>query len=218
MRRLWVVLSVLTLAVTFGSIGTRAGTSTVTLDLSSPITVTFTAGGSDVSIAPSSGATSGGLGVFLGAVSYSLMGGPVALTNVVSSAPFADYTAASTPITFLLNGGSLLTGSINLVNLSELGSVVSTIADLNVTGGTICTVDLICGSNVGDILLNFTLPSGFPPGFLPTTSGNTQATLLGGTGSIGKFGGLVTPEPGSLLLFGTGLLTLGQILRRRLHT
>lgn len=218
MRRLMVVLAVLTLGVMFGSMTARAATSTVTLDPSSPITVTFTAGGGTVSFAPTSGSASGGPGLLAAAMSYSLSGGPVALTNVVNSSPFAGYTASGAPITFDLNGGALLTGTIDLVSAAEFPgsggvSIVSTLADLNITGGTICA-HIVCGDDVGNVLLNLVLPLGT---FLPNTLSNTQATLVGGTGTIGSITLLgTTPEPSSMLLCGTGFLLFGTILRRRL--
>lgn len=47
------------------------------------------------------------------------------------------------------------------------------------------------------------------------TLGSESFTILGSTGSSGSGGG-TTPEPGSLVLFGSGVLGVGAILRRKL--
>jgi hypothetical protein len=212
MRKLIIVLVVCALGVGFGSMTASAATSTVTLDPSSPITVTFGTGGSSVSFAPTSGAASG-TGLFAGTLSYGLSAGTVPLTQVFSSPPFAGYTATpETPITFVLNsmGGPLLTGTIDLTNLTQLSStVVSTVADLDITGGTICS-HITCGDDLGSVVLNLAVPNAF----LPTS--DLSSTVLGGTGILGSFAAIsATPEPSSILLFGTGLLAVGGILRRR---
>jgi hypothetical protein len=211
MRKLIIVLVVCALGVGFGSMTASAATSTVTLDPSSPITVTFGAGGSSVTFAPTSGVASG-TGLFAGTLSYGLSAGTVPLTQVFSAPPFAGYTATpESPITFVLNsmGGPLLTGRIDLGNLTQLSStVVSAVADLDITGGTICS-HITCGIDLGSVVLNLAVPNAF----LPTS--DLSATMLGGTAVLGSFTALATPEPSSILLFGTGLLAVGGILRRR---
>jgi PEP-CTERM motif len=217
MRKLMFVVGVLTLGVLFSSMTATATPSTVTLDPSSPMTVTFSSGGGTVLFAPTSGPTSAGTGLLATAVSYSLAGGPVTLMNVISSAPFADYTVPTptTPLAFELNGGSLLIGTLDLVSLAEFPglhgvSVVSILGDLDITSldGTVCTPTCPSGGNV---LLNIVLPIGT---FLPTSAG-TQGAVIGGTDSLGPLTS-TTPEPGSMLLYGSGLLALGVALRRRL--
>lgn len=214
MRKLMVVLFVLALGVTFGSMTASAATSEVTLNLSVPGTVSFGAHGSSVTFSPSSGMATGGTTLLASSLDYGLSGGPVSLTNVISSSPVAFFTeSGGSPITFDLNGGALLAGTIDSLTVMETGGLVTTIADLNITSGSICTVHLVCGTDVGQVILNLALPT--VSTFLPSQPSTTSATLLGGSATIGSFSSLVTPEPSSILLFGTGLLALGGILRRR---
>jgi PEP-CTERM motif len=73
------------------------------------------------------------------------------------------------------------------------------------------------------------------PGFTPILPGGTSRVLIistnatnftagnasvidGGVSTVASFEPSATPEPSSLLLFGTGLLSLGCAIRRKLHS
>jgi hypothetical protein len=97
----------------------------------------------------------------------------------------------------------------NLLGLT--GTILPTTIDRSLGGDTI-------GFNFGLI--------GFPPG---TSTFNlvieTNATMFGsgllsfidgGTATVNGFAPTMTPEPASMLLYGTGIFLIGGILRRRL--
>jgi hypothetical protein len=112
-----------------------------------------------------------------------------------------------------------------LTNCSDLSTLPS---------GTTITFQ---GSNVGACSANATADcsvshstEGFnleisSAGFLTTSSSGDDELVLGSTGQVGGFkpptvefddAVLVTPEPASYLLFGSGLLALGGIFRKKL--
>jgi hypothetical protein len=216
MRRSWVVLSVLALALLFGSMPASAQTG-ISLSPSSTSAITFTStGGGDLSLAAGVFGTAAGQGALLGNNGfYTLSGGPVALTLVNSfGTVFADYTASG-----LLNfdittksggmGSPLLTGTLSLVDLIQGGSTgltnTSAVADVTITGGSLSS-DYPKASGIAQLTINL---AGLP--FLPTLSGAMSTKL--GTSSIDP---LPTPEPWSMLLYGSGLILIGFVLRRRL--
>jgi PEP-CTERM motif len=119
------------------------------------------------------------------------------------------------------NGNILLTGGITsdhvLFNITPSSSVLATYNNdyANLTGGptlTISTNGLVTTGvfldPTGNIQINHTVLDGRLFG------GDTQNLAIVSGAEILAPG--VTPEPSSILLFGTGLLGLGGILRRRL--
>jgi hypothetical protein len=218
MRKLKVSLTVLALTVALTAVTANAQTG-IALSTSSTSGITFTPTGSgDLSMAAGVFGTAAGLGAFLGTTGYySLSGGPVALTLVSSfMTAFANYTASGV-LNFEITSGpggtgtDLLSGTLTLVNLVQAISSgltnTSAVTDLTITGGT------LDGSYPGltgtsQFVLNL---SGL--GFLPDLTTGTSTTL-----KSGSLDPLTTPEPKSMLLYGTGLVLFGIMLRRRLLT
>jgi hypothetical protein len=216
MRRTWVVLSVLALGITFGSMTTNAQTG-IALSTSSTSGITFmSTGGGNLSMAAGVFGSAAGLGGLLGSTGfYSLSGAPIALTLGPSFSPiFADYTASGT-LNFDITskpgglGTDLLMGTLTLVNLVQVTSTgmtnTSGIADLTLTGGTL---EGAYPGKTGIAQLTINLAG---LGFLPTLTG-AHSTKLGGA----TLDALPTPEPWSMLLYGSGLVLIGFVLRRRL--
>jgi len=216
MRRTWVVLSVLALAVTFGSMTTNAQTG-IALSTSSTSGITFMPTGSgDLSMAAGLFGSAAGLGGLLGTTGfYTLSGAPIALTLGPSFSPdFADCTASGT-LNFEITskpgglGTVLLTGTFTLVDLAQTFSTgmtnTSGIADLTLTGGSL---EGAYPGKTGIAQLTINLAG---LGFLPSLGG-ARSTKLGGA----TIDALPTPEPWSMLLYGSGLVLIGFVLRRRL--
>ena len=216
MRKLWLVLSVLTLAVTLGSMTTSAQTG-IDLSTSSTAGISFTPTGmGNLSMAAAVMGSAAGLGSLLGTNGYYTMSGAPVILTLGPSIPlvFADYTASGSlnfDITSLPGGlGTLLLkGTLSLVDLVQFGSTgvtnTSTTLDLSITGGSLQS---FYAGNTGFSQLTIQLAG---LGFLPNLSG-AMATKLGGA----TIDALPTPEPWSMLLFGSGLVLFGIVLRRRL--
>ncbi len=108
--------------------------------------------------------------------------------------------------------GSLLTGNLTLEALQQVSGTKTgefntfQLANLQVTGGSLASV--FGGTNgVATISLKF--------------AGSTDLSLLFGTtnsvsGPVDHGGIVPSPEPASMALFGSGLLTLGGLIRRKL--
>jgi len=151
---------------------------------------------------------------------YSITGGPVTLTlgNFLTNV-FADYNAAGT-LSFSDTTGSggagtvLLAGTLSLVDLAQTFSTgvtdTSLAANVTITGGSLMAPGepYANGDGIGQLTLNL---SGL--GYLPTSAGGT-ASLSVGTLNPATID--PAPELNSMLLFGTGLVVFGAILRRRL--
>jgi hypothetical protein len=217
MRRLSLILSVFTLAVTLGSMTASAQTG-VDLSTSSSSGITFVSTGSgNLSMGAAIFGSAVGIGSLLGDNGfYSMMSAsPITLTLGPKLSPiFADYTASGTlnfEITSKPGGGGtdLLSGTLSLVDLAQVFSTgmtnTSAVLNLVITGGTL--ESFYSGkTGIGQLTINL---SGL--GFLPSLSGSGSTKLGSAT-----LDALPTPEPWSMLLFGTGLVLFGIVLRRRL--
>jgi len=109
-------------------------------------------------------------------------------------------------------GGSLLTGYLNLLQFQQIPSKVSgsqnwylTSASLTVTGGSL---DIAKGDQLNLVFNN--VPAHLNSLLGPSGSGSTIVTSFG-HGTLSP-----TPEAGSILLLGIGLLLVGTVLRTRL--
>lgn len=159
--------------------------------------------------------TAFGTGMFLSKGSYSITS-PENIDLVLTDPTTGLWTADTKADTISFSygpGGSLLTGSLNLLQFQQISSKVSgsdhwymTSADVTITGGSL---DITPGMslqlffNKVPIYFNNLLGAG--------NSGSSESTNYGhGTMSA-------TPEPASLLLFGIGWLVVGFVLRMRRH-
>jgi hypothetical protein len=215
-RKLSVVLFVLVLAITFGSM-TASGQTGIALSTSSTSGITFTPEcGTHLSMKTDVSGSAAGLGGLLGTFGYyALSGAPVVLTLGSSVSPlFADYSASGT-LNFEITsqpggmGTDLLMGTLTLVDLVQIASsgVTNTSlgADMIISGGSLIG-DYPGKTGVSQLTINL---AGL--GFLPGLS-TAMATKLGGA----TLDALPTPEPWSMLLYGSGLVLIGFVLRRRL--
>jgi hypothetical protein len=215
MRRPWVVLCILALGVMFGSMPANAQTG-IALSTSSTSGITFmSTGGGNLSLGAAVFGSAAGLGGLLGQNGfYTLSGAPIALTLVASFSPVALYTASGTlnfEITSMPGGlgTDLLMGTLKLVDLAQVATTgmtnTSAVADMTITGGSL-KGDYPGLTGISQLNINL---AGL--GFLPSLSGAKSTKLTGAT-----LNALPTPEPWSMLLYGTGLVLIGFVLRRRL--
>jgi hypothetical protein len=197
---------VLALCLAFSSLPAHA--QTVVNFYLNPGGVTFTTTGTDkVSATFTAGNNSATWGTSAG--KYTLVGGPVALTETSPTSNI--YTASSTPLTLTLNSISgpagTLTGHVTLVSFTQTHQS-GTFNDTLVANVTVTSATGSLASNSGNLILSLNLGS---PNAIDNLCGPTKIT--NGAGTL-----YLTPEPESLLLFGSGLLALGGSLRRRIRT
>ena len=194
MRKAIFLSAVIVFAITLSAMTVSASDSGVTL--SAPTTGTITFSGSSASLTmtvagPLTGVALSGTGAFAGATSFTLSGSPLAFTGV-SGSP-GDFTSSGT-LSFALNSGSLFTGTLSNITLTTLSHEPNMVILSGSLGG---------GGQVTLIIDVDTPLSGI------------MGTELG-TLSAGEAFNTVTPEPGTMLLFGSGLLLVAGVLRRKL--
>ena len=155
---------------------------------------------------------------FASTIDYAGFGNSAVGTASMSGTPSVGGSITVTLGTLSINGGAFTSGTISIA--PTLGTSCGT-GCFNITGGTVSiwnssSVSLFHGTftsgtvTVGGGILNI-------QGFLP--GGSTVATVinLGRSGIIGSSDTVVTPEPGTLGLLGTGLVGLAGIVRRKLR-
>jgi hypothetical protein len=215
MKRFFISLAFAILATTIGS-SNLAAQSITTLGTASSTTVSFTTGVGTTGMAVL--ATTGNAGFSSGpllatATSWSLDPGSLTFTPNFNFGAAGTYTVSGT-LNFTLKDASsatVLTGTLTFpdaeLSIKSSGDLLTLNANLEIVGGSICTASpSVCG------------PGGQNSVQLTVLLAGNHATGRFGSGNvtIGNAANLVTPEPTSMLLFGTGLLAFGGILRRKL--
>jgi hypothetical protein len=199
MRRATLALAVLTLAVALGSSIASASSSTVNLLTPTTGTITFSPNGGDpeMTISGTLTGTAMGTGAFGGASTYTLSGSLV----FTPTGPH-DYASMGT-LSFELNNGTLLTGTLSGVTLEQVGKLLILTGNLTMSSGT-------SGVTGGQVAIVIDLPSG--------TALSSLTSIEVGSFSVGEGVGSVTPEPGTMLLFGSGILVFAGVVRRKRAT
>jgi len=195
MRKAIFLSAVMALAIALSAMTVSASDSGVTL--SAPTTGTITFSGDSASLTmtiagPLNGVALSGTGAFAGATTFTVSGSPLAFTGV-SGSP-GDFTSSGT-LSFMLNGGTLLTGTLSNITLTTLSHEPNMV--------------ILSGSLSGGGQVTLIVDVDTP---LSKLMGSELATLSAGE----AFSPTVTPEPGTMLLFGSGLLLVAGVLRRKL--
>ena len=195
MRKAIFLSAVMALAIALSAMTVSASDSGVTL--SAPTTGTITFSGDSASLTmtiagPLNGVALSGTGAFAGATTFTVSGSPLAFTGV-SGSP-GDFTSSGT-LSFMLNGGTLLTGTLSNITLTTLSHEPNMV--------------ILSGSLSGGGQVTLIVDVDTP---LSKLMSSELATLSAGE----AFSPTVTPEPGTMLLFGSGLLLLAGVLRRKL--
>ena len=196
MRKAIFLSAVMALAIALSAMTVSASDSGVTLSAPTTGMITFSGDSASLTLTvagPLNGVALSGTGSFAGATSFTLSGSPVAFTGV-SGSP-GDFTSSGT-LSFALNGGSLFTGTLSNITLTTIPC-----------SPTACMVILSGSLNGGGevtLIIDVNTPLS---GLMGTELGRLSA---------GEALNTVTPEPGTMLLFGSGLLLVAGVLRRKL--
>jgi len=207
MQKLFIGTVVL-LAMAFGASTANAQT-TVNFNTTSATGITFTSAGTGGLVTANVNATGSATSSLpTGDYTYTLVGGPATLTPIGAG----DYTASNTPITLTLAGTDVtggLTGTVGLIDLSQsgLGGIVNYnfLANVIVTAAS-GTLGEFASAGSGTLNLALKLSSMTPIDDLTSASASISSGSL-----------TPSPEPSTMLLFGSGLLLLGGFLRRQPH-
>jgi hypothetical protein len=173
-------------------------------------------GSTTVSLTACNGGTCKGIASGSGGFAFIGTSVPYRLTShgtltVTKTSP-TTFNVTGPAMTFMLGaGGSLLTGDLSLLNLLQAGKS----GTFNYTG----SANLALTS--GSLMSHFTSAGGILDLTLKFKSKKQLSSIFGTSNSlIGRIstGELVpTPEPSSMLLFGSGLLALVGVLRSRIR-
>jgi len=148
--------------------------------------------------------TATGTGGLSSTGTYELSGGPLSLTSVSAG----NWNVSGILNFAYFNGGTnLLSGTLNLVNFTQVASlgVFNSTLTANLTGLSGLLASNIGSSAVTDITI--VIRNGVN---LAALGNGVNASATISSGEI-----FPTPEPGSMVLFGSGLVAAGSLLRRR---
>src|ERR1700682_6550821 len=213
MQKYFVTLALLVLSVAVGATSASAQSIT-TLGTATASTVSFTTsmGTTGMAVVATTGPAGFPVGPDLSTVtSWSLAPGSLTITpNLTVN---GAYMVSGT-LNFTLKdaaSSTVLTGTLSFpsadLSLKTSGDELTLNANLSITGGSICTSNpSACASGAQNSVQLTVLLS----------NDHAMGRFASGHATIGKSSALVTPEPTSMLLFGTGLLAFGGILRRKL--
>ena len=216
MRQSLIVLAVLLLAVSFSTITTSAQTSITTIGTSTG-TVSFGSDGANtVSMCASTCSTSGNAALSVGAAlptlgTYSLTFGAATLSEILSGPGAGNFTVTSggTETLTFTEGSESVTMKLTLTLVRD-GTSAPVLSGTYVVESS--TLSAFQDGSTGTFSITLNLGTGC---VLDRVAAGEVCTSTSGPIQNGDTLSN-TPEPSSMLLFGTGLLACGVFLRRRL--
>jgi hypothetical protein len=221
MRKILVAFVFLALCLAFGCATTQAQTTISLVGGSCNSCFQFAVAGTSLSMTMSPSSTSSfavatGTGPAIPTLTLFTLSetSPILMTYMGGGL----YSAASGSGAFdiaLAMGSFTLDGILSIQNLSvstNSGTFNTTVnANFDITGGSYCSEPgAVCGPGAGYGKVVLTIGAMVPPIPNGGLGGLSPSSIVIPAGNLAA-----TPEPTSMLLFGSGLLVLGGVLRRR---
>ena len=147
---------------------------------------------------------------------------PNACTGTVVSLGGGNFTSSAGGIAVFNTQGIVGLTNPSSLSFNTSTGTISISTNIGTASGTFSLFSLSVGGTTSTLTLQAVLWNVLPPpiqNFLGASMGldNTTITFLNSDKAAQSVDALITPvpEPASMLLFGTGLLTAGSFLRRR---
>lgn len=221
MRKTLVAFVFLALCLAFGCVTTQAQTTITLVGGSCNSCFQFAVAGTSLSMTMSPSTTSSfavstGTGAAIPTLTLFTLSETAPILMAYMGGGMYNVAPGSGAFDIVLAMGSFtLDGILSIQNLSvatNSGTYDTTVmGNFDITGGSYCSESgAVCGPGAGYGKVLLTLGAMVPPIPNGSRGGLSSVSIVIPAGNFSA-----TPEPTSMLLFGSGLLVLGGVLRRR---